>query len=317
MAALAGLWQNAGLGAEGRYWIERALPRVSEVEQPAIAARMHLALCFLLSGKSGYDAAQRAMSLCESLGDRRGAARAQQSRGFALLLMGQLEEARESIAQALVALRTCGNARNVASCLNVLAGIEKERGDFGASRELHTQALADYKALGNELGTANVLTNMAELEFAAGDPEQALRLANEALEIHLRGKNATHIADDYINIAAYRIALDDLEGARESAREGLRFARQVQRELQASIALQHLALLAALGGNPRRGAQLLGYVNAQYDQLGMQRESTERWGYDKILTALRESLSDGAIKQLAADGAAWSEDQAIEEALKV
>lgn len=32
-----------------------------------------------------------------------------------------------------------------------------------------------------------------------------------------------------------------------------------------------LALLAALGGDPLRGAQLLGYEDAQYDLLGMQR----------------------------------------------
>jgi hypothetical protein len=33
--------------------------------------------------------------------------------------------------------------------------------------------------------------------------------------------------------------------------------------------------------------------------------------------ALRETLSEDEIAQLAADGAAWSEDQAVEEALKV
>jgi hypothetical protein len=82
------------------------------------------------------------------------------------------------------------------------------------------------------------------------------------------------------------------------------------------MALQHLALLAGLGGDARCGAQLLGYVVAQYTALGMQREPTEHWGYDKLMTALRETLSADEIAQLAAEGAAWSEDQAVEEALK-
>jgi hypothetical protein len=67
----------------------------------------------------------------------------------------------------------------------------------------------------------------------------------------------------------------------------------------------------------RRGwAQLLGYVDAQYTALGMQREPTEQWGCDKLMAALRETLSADEITQLAAEGAEWSEDQAVDEALK-
>ncbi len=49
----------------------------------------------------------------------------------------------------------------------------------------------------------------------------------------------------------------------------------------------------------------------------MQREPTEQWGYDKLMTALRETLSNEEIAQLAVDGAARSEDQALEEGLAV
>ncbi|MBV8529920.1 MAG: hypothetical protein JO104_01265 [Candidatus Eremiobacteraeota bacterium] len=49
----------------------------------------------------------------------------------------------------------------------------------------------------------------------------------------------------------------------------------------------------------------------------MQRETTEQWGYDKSISAMLETLCADAIALLAADGAAWSEDQAVEEALAV
>ena len=45
-----------------------------------------------------------------------------------------------------------------------------------------------------------------------------------------------------------------------------------------------------------------------------QREPTEQWGYDKLMATLRETLSEDAFAQLATEGAAWSEDQAVEEA---
>jgi predicted ATPase/transcriptional regulator with XRE-family HTH domain len=314
--ALSTLWVGAGLAVEGRYWISLALERVSEAQQPHVAARLRLALAYLSSGKRRQDAAERAMQLYASAGDVRRAARAQRELAWALMQMGRLDEAQAANAQALATSRACEDAWNAAVCLNVQASIARVRGDGCAARELFAQALAAYRALGDESGTAVVLTNVAELEFANGHPEQALCAASEALEIHVRGKNATSIATGHTNSAAYRIALGDLTEARESAREGLRVARQGRNELSIAIALQHLALLAALGGDARRGAQLLGYVDAQYTALGLQREPTERWGYEKLITALRETLSADEIAALAADGAAWSEDQAVEEALR-
>jgi tetratricopeptide (TPR) repeat protein len=290
---------------------------VSEAEQPHVAAALRLALSALSTGQRMHDAAERAMELSASVGDARGTARAGRQLAFALLQMGRLDEAKAVSEQALATARACGDAWTVAGCLNQQAAIECVRGDVGVARGLFAQALAAFKASGNELGTALVLGNMAEVEFADGHPEQALRAASEALEIDVRGKNATRIAVDYMNSAAYRIALGDLTGARDSARAGLRVARQARDEQGIAIALQHFAVLAGLGGDSRRGAQLLGYVDAQYAALGQQREPTEQWGYDKLMAALRETLSADEIAQLAADGAAWSEDQAVEEALKV
>jgi hypothetical protein len=60
------------------------------------------------------------------------------------------------------------------------------------------------------------------------------------------------------------------------AHEGLRLARQARVELTIAIALQHLALLAELGGDVRRAAQLLGYVDAQYAALGTEHQPTEQ-----------------------------------------
>jgi predicted ATPase/Tfp pilus assembly protein PilF len=314
--ALSALWINAGLAVEGRYWISLALERVNEVEQPRLAARLRLALSGLSSGKRTHDEAARAMALYAS-DDARWTARAQRQLAYALMQMGRLDEAKAATEQALAASRACEDAWNVAGNLNQGGSIALNRGDSRAARELFAQALAAFKALGDESGTALVLTNLAELEFTDGHPEQALRAVTEALEIQVFGKNATRIAVSHNNSAAYRIALADFTGARDSAREALRVARQARIELDIAVALQHLAVLAGLGDDIRRGAQLLGYVDTQYTALGTQREPTEQWGYDKLMAAMRETLSANEIAQLAADGAAWSEDQAVEEALKV
>ncbi len=315
--ALFRLWRLTGLEVEGRHWVELALSSVSEAEHPAIAALLRLAQSRFFIGNRCYEAAEQAVQLYESVGDLHGAALAQHMRGWSLYQMGRLDEARAATALALAALRACGDMLHAADCFNNLALIEVDCGDLRAGRELFAQALAVAKARGDEIRISRAQHSMAELEFAAGDPERALRLANEALELVSLLNFVEHMAGVYANSAAYRIALGDVVGAREAARAGLYLARQIQSEFRLAHAFQHLALIVALRGDGRCGAQLLGYVDARYDQLRLKRESTEQWGYDKLLATLREALSEREIDKLAAEGATWSEDQAIDEALKV
>jgi predicted ATPase/class 3 adenylate cyclase len=314
--ALQGLWYHGGLAVEGRYWIGLAQAGLDETAHSRVAARLWRALDILSSGKRMHDCAQRALSLSRSGGDAKGQAFALASLAHSHFQMGQLEEASDVNARALAAMRTLGHKPGVAECLNIRAAVQRRCGDV-AARELYAQALAAYKALGNEAGAAQVLGNLAELEFGDGQVERALRLAGEALEIQSRGKNASNLAIRYNNIAAYRIALGDVDGARESAREALLRARQLQDALYVAIALQHFAMLLALRGEMHDAARLVGYVNAQYKELGSEREPTEKWGYEKLMAALREQLSEAEMEKRAAEGAAWSEDQAVEEALKI
>ena len=61
---------------------------------------------------------------------------------------------------------------------------------------------------------------------------------------------------------------------------------------------------------------MLGYADARYLEMGYKREFTEQWAYDKLLVALRETLSEDDIAQLSTEGATWSEDRAVEEAMQ-
>jgi len=314
--ALEQLWYQGGLTVEGRYWIGQAQAALDESAQPRVAARLWRALALLSFGRRKHDCAERALLLHQSVGEVHGAALALLDLGIALFQLGRLEEAGQAFARALLVLRECEDKQAVAACLNRQASIHRYRGDIDGARELHAQALEAFKALGDEAGTALVLGHLGELEFADGQVEQALRLVAQALEIDARGKNATRLATDQNNTAAYCLALRDTAGAREAAREGLRWSRQVQFAQGIAIALQHFAELGALLGQVHSAA-LTGYVDAQYKELGLERELTEKWGYEKLMAALRAYLSEAEIEKLAADGAGWSEDQAVEEALKV
>jgi predicted ATPase/class 3 adenylate cyclase len=315
--SLALLWHRGGLLTEGKYWIECALGRLRATEYPLVVARLFLAVSFLYSGKRTYEAAEKALTLYESLGNRRWAARAQRSAASGLFQMGRLEEASKKNLQALEPSRECGDAY-LASCLELQGVIAYHRGDIATGRELLTQALATYRAIGNEFGSNNTLLRIAELEFADGNPQEALRLMGQTPELDTRrGVDRVALAVRQSNSIGYRIALGDLEGARRSAREAVQLAQRTQMKQVSAWVLQHLALLKALCEDVHTATRLLGYVDAQLRELDEDRQATEKWGYEKLMVTLREHLSEAEIKELAAEGAAWSEDQAVEEALKV
>jgi hypothetical protein len=122
-----------------------------------------------------------------------------------------------------------------------------------------------------------------------------------------------NMAIEHANSAAYQVALGDLAGARAAAREAVRFGRHAQDAFVIAIVLQHWALLAALSGQVDSAARLLGFVEAQFKKLEYTRETTEAWGFEKLMDVLREHRNDAEIEKLEAEGAMWSEDRAIEE----
>jgi len=307
-------WRAIGLEAEGRYWVELALAHLDEEAHPGIAGRLWLTRAGLSNGKRKLDAAERAIRLFEAA-DVRWTADAYQELAFALMQTGRLDEAIAANAQALAISSEHGHKTGVARSLSHEASIETLRGNVDAARAAYGGALAAYRSAGAD-GMFSVLSNLAELEFSSGRPEEALRRASEALEGWLQAKSPSNIAGAYCNIAAYSVALEDYAGARESARQGLHWAQRARDLMLIGVALQHLSAIWAFGGNAERAARLLGYVDAQIAQLGTLRELTEKWEYDELMSALRETLSDDEIASLAREGAAWSEDRAVDEALE-
>lgn len=315
-AGLDRLWSLGGLMVEGRYWMALAQAGLDETEHAREAARLWLALANLSHAKPKHDQAVRALTLYESLSDHQKSAWAMFCLAFALYQMGRIDEANRECERTLAAMRELGERRGIAAGFNLRALICRyPGGDFSEARSLFAQAIEIHKSLGDGDGATTVLGNLAELEFLGGDVVQALALVREAIDINIRGKNAVMLALDHTNLAAYCIAAGDLEGAREAAREGLKWALQGQHTLGIAIVLQHFALLLALRNHVRAAAQLLGYVNAQFQVLGYGREYTEQWSFEKLMNAIHEHLGESEIATLAAEGAAWTEDRAVEIAM--
>ena len=62
---------------------------------------------------------------------------------------------------------------------------------------------------------------------------------------------------------------------------------------------------------------ILGYVDTRILALEAPREYTKQQEYDKMIAALRDALGEDELAKLLDEGSAWSEDQAVAEAMLI
>lgn len=323
--ALGEFWYDAGLIGEGRHWVEAGLHALGadsahggdDETLRRVRAGLYLATAVVTAGERSYETGQRALELYETLGDRQGVVRARFYLAFGLFQMGRLPDSKAQVDLAVAEARELGLKGWLARSLNLKAIPLWTSGDYEKARAVYDEALAIFTRLGDERGIALVKGNLAEQEFSIGNVQQALELGAESITANRGLGRLGALANALCNMAAYRIAVGDAEAARDAAREAVRTGQAAQSPAMIAFASQHLAQIGAARGEVERAARLLGYVDMVVREEGRQREPTERRGQEKLMDSLRAKLDDARIAALAAEGAAWSEDRAVEEALKL
>jgi predicted ATPase/class 3 adenylate cyclase len=318
LAAFAETYQRLIGAAEVSSRLEAVLERLDTAEQPAPAARAWYALALISVGSRKVEAAQRALEFAERRNDWLTTINSLLTMAYGLCQAGRAQEAQPLIDRALQISKVSAPARSLirAQVLNTAAVVAFTCGRVDEAERIYAETLALFIALGDEMQTMLIRANMAEFEFGKGNVAGALELV-KAIDAQAHGlrfdQNRIQVLT---NGAAYNIVLGDIPGARSAARKALRLARGGL-ALWTTLAMQHLATVAALSGDTRHGATIRGYVDASYRNIGYELEATERRTYDILMTALREQLSDAEIESLAAEGAQLSEDQAVAEAMQV
>ena len=315
--ALGHFWSEAGLTQEGRTWIESALAALGEGGDSEELASLWLNLSELFVARSRLDAAERARALYEKTGNRFGVARANLSISFGWYHLGRFDEAESACQAARPVLVESRDARQIARCVFRVGSIQFARGEHEVALKNLNESLSQARKLGYDDLISGALTNLAETMFISGDAAGAIVMAQEALTSARRLKNVDSLALGLANITAYQLALSKYEEARNTARDALRYARQGRNVHQLAVLAQHLALVSVWAGDAQRSARLLGFTEAVFARLEYSREPTEAQEHTRLMAALREQLQEDEITALMADGAAFSEEQAIEEALTV
>jgi predicted ATPase/Tfp pilus assembly protein PilF/DNA-binding XRE family transcriptional regulator len=314
---LTSVWRLNHGNDEPRRWLEHVLPELGRANG-SLAGRIWHTLSTVTFGVHRVAAAQRAIELEVRNGGQGATAGSLYQLGQGLLEAGRIEDAEAANERAL---RFCienalTRSRRYAALLDMRARIAATRERVDEARQHYLQALSLFTALGDEHEAILIRINMGELEYRAGHFHRALEFADAAVMAARRLPSRHREITALANSAACCLALGDLQRARVNARDALTLTRWAP-PLEVTIAVQHLATVAALSDDERRAAHLCGYVDAWYGAEGCERELTERRGYETLLAALREKLDETEIARLAASGAAFSEERAVAEALRV
>lgn len=319
LGGLCVIYQLARGDVEPRRWLDAVIPQLEATGDAAVAARLWRHLAGMMHGAESIDAATRGLEFARRSEDKGLEAAILSSLAAALLDVNRLDDAAAASESALRICREAGLTRSHRYMMALLmaADIQKQRGGFDEARELYSESLKLAQSLGEELGGTVIRFHWSDLEFAAGDVQRAVELVEGGLTIARRAKSPVHEAGALVAVATYRHALDDSAASYEAACEALSISRRSHQDpLLSATAIRLLALNSAIRGDVFRAARLSGYVAAWYARAGISLgDYIDRYLEAQLVSALSLKLSDSEIDALTAEGAQFTQDEAVGEAL--
>ncbi|MGH6876316.1 MAG: hypothetical protein ACREHV_02940 [Rhizomicrobium sp.] len=310
------LWRTLALLGEGERRLSLAASRLSPATPPALEGRLRQGLGKLRSNtnalRTAYEELVSAVMLFRALGESPQAGSALADLGFALLMLGRIEEAEDSVAEALTLLEHANWPRTRARAYSVQMCIEIRRGRYDAMRSAGVKALRLCELAGADLAGFIVSANLVEATLEFGDADGAIS-AGRSLAARLRETHNTDALGFVLGILTAALTVrGDLDEALTVAKEA---APLLHDHGMLFGLFDHLALRAGFAGRATDAALIAGYADGLYSASGRPREPIGRRAVERLSLFLREGLPDGEIGRLAHLGAQLSEDQALTLAL--
>ena len=270
--------------------------------------------------------AREALSLAQTIGDRRLEGSLETFVGGASNLLGEVKEALTHYERAVALARETGNQGTEASALNNIGFIYSEASDQQKALEYFLQALPLYKPLGNQFTEGITLSNIGNAYNRLGESEKAIDYLQQAL-IRFRAvgsKSPESLALSNIGVAYTR--LGDNENALKYYNQARTIQQQTGNKAQEAETLDNLGVLYSRQnqldkaleyhqqalqfqravGNVRREAVSLSNLGHVYTLLNRPREAVDF--YNQSLSIFR-SIGDLNNASTALEGRARAQQQ--------
>lgn len=297
---------------ESRRWFDLAMRHVTADTPARVAARLWFGASWRdvrFGDRENFPAAEQAVALFRQVGEPIGLGAALWRAGSALLTAETADEARVYFDEAERVLRSQPPTKWLALCLVKQGDLRFRLGDAEPALAAYEEAMQLTRSTAYWYGLMNGGSNMSELLLFLGQPERALTQLRQLRAELLPGRSTPLVA----TLSAHLLIAGQTEEARATVREAITFARAIGLVGALGWAIEVLALILAEDGQVAQAARFLGYALVVHPSV-----STRRGGYHEVYRRLDALLSDGLPaaerQRLMAEGAAWSQPQAGEQA---
>jgi tetratricopeptide (TPR) repeat protein len=293
--------------------MDRVLPLVAEDTPPAAEARLLRSAGSLWSNSDRLRALaqhERSAALYRQIGDRLNLATVLSTVGSLYASLGRNAEAKTALREAEGILSSSDRKKSLFNVMNNIGTLAGFMNEITEARHSFVRALELARSVKDLDRESYILMNLAEVEFVRGSVDRAVERAREAVS----GWRSTHrrsfLVLGLISLGSYLILRGDLAEGRSVAEEALSAASE-EGGFVVRVCLQQWALLGALGGRYGEAAQLLGFVDAGYAASGEVRQPNAQEIHGRLIRLLAAELPSADIHAYAAQGARWSEAEAV------
>jgi tetratricopeptide (TPR) repeat protein/predicted Ser/Thr protein kinase len=171
-------------------------------------------------------AADRAITAADALGERELGAYARLSKGWALVTLGRLDEARPPLDEALRLFGAEGDRNGTARAIIDLGTLLESKTDLVGARKMYEDALKLSRELGNQPAIATVLLDLGQVLAESGDPTSARARYEEALGIARQISDVNLVEETLVNLGSAASKEGNTAGARTYYTEALAIARE-------------------------------------------------------------------------------------------
>ena len=251
---------------------------------------------------------EAALRLYRELGDARGIASSLQVLGSVAREQGRYTRAVELHAESLAIAAAAGDRWAVASAHGYLAFASWLQRDFGRAAEEASTALMRFRDLGDVEGAAWSLISLGTVARYQGDAERAAVLLTESLALSEGIGFREGIAWSEEQLGLLA-AVDGDPAAIGMLRRSLELHSELRDRWRMSSVFEDLAAIALAQGHPPQAARLLGAAEALRQTIGTVIAPCERLQHNQTTKAVRTALGDEAFDTALRQGQLASMDE--------
>lgn len=308
VCGLRRFWEFRGHYAQAEYWLERALAHVAADARERVEILATLGKMQVYAGdiRLALERCAQAELLAQAIGDDAGLTYAQAVHAYALLHRGDRAQARRILETVEVRMREEGDEHGLAGTLGNIAFDDMHNEDFTSAKVRYEAALAIFERFGDRRQCGWMLYQLGRVALCQSDFTTARTFFERSLEIRRAFGDRRGIVETLCSLGEIALAERSADRAEALFAQGYRLSREIGWRRGLATAIEGRAAVAALRGNPREAAQLIGAADAYRQTYSLFIHPADRIAYEALLERIRGQLGTPAFEEAAALGRSTS-----------